>query len=158
MTVRFKCLYFKIITMSLLNSHELNWDSIFWVLYVVTGVAIIVAASLQIMPTEYLLGLVIVIIGIERLGVEFAHRKMLEKQSELSENLFYVSKGLEENFNVAADSKQKNDYRAYQLDKKRIKTEKDLNSKYRDAVTKILELENKINKVSKNVEKMKTKK
>jgi hypothetical protein len=144
--------------MSLLNSHELNWDSIFWVLYVVTGVAIIVAASLQIMPTEYLLGLVIVIIGIERLGVEFAHRKMLEKQSELSENLFYVSKGLEENFNVAADSKQKNDYRAYQLDKKRIKTEKDLNSKYRDAVTKILELENKINKVSKNVEKMKTKK
>jgi uncharacterized protein HemX len=126
-------------------------------MFIITSIIAALTFFLGIVSSDILLGLIIIVIGIERIGVEIAHKKMLEKQSELSENLFYVSKGLEENFNVASDTKQKTNFRIHQLDKKRIEMERDLNLKYRDAVRKIIELENKINNLSKSLEKMKAK-
>jgi len=143
--------------MSWINWYEVNWDHVFWIMFIITSIIAALTFFLGIVSSDILLGLIIIVIGIERIGVEIAHKKMLEKQSELSENLFYVSKGLEENFNVASDTKQKTNFRIHQLDKKRIEMERDLNLKYRDAVRKIIELENKINNLSKSLEKMKAK-
>ena len=67
-----------------------NWNKFFWVFFIVLGGGIIVY-SLGNFSLEVLIGLVIIAIGIEKLGEEFSDKKISREQEKMKKLLNYIS-------------------------------------------------------------------
>ncbi len=129
--------------------YNVNWDKIFWIVFILIGIVSIFTSLTGILSPDLLVGLVIIVIGVEKLAIDFIYVKVKENQKRLNEGVYNVSRGIEQTYELTSRSKDRSEFRILQLDRKRIESEKRMEDRYRELAKKIIELENKLNDISK---------
>jgi hypothetical protein len=134
-----------------------HWDKIFWTFFVLLGLSVIIGGIVSLIPFEFvvLLGVFIIIIGAGKLAEEISKRKLFNYQDDIYKKMYQLSQHLDKTFSIASMNREKNEFRIQKLDQKRSEFEKLMNKRYRDIARKIIELENKVNKLAKTVERKK---
>jgi len=133
------------------------WDMIFWTFFTLMGITVAFGGLTGLLPLEFivLLGAFIVIIGAGKLAEEITKRKIMGYQDDLYRKMHQISQHLEKTFDIASMNKDKTEFRIHKLDQKRGEIEKQMNKNYRELAKKIIELENRMNKLTKAMEKKK---
>ncbi|NIO19409.1 MAG: hypothetical protein GTN76_01335 [Candidatus Aenigmarchaeota archaeon] len=127
-----------------------HWDKIFWVLFAVIAFSLVsgIATAAITFETFVVLLLVVVIIGAGKLSEELTNVKVVGYQDDIYKKLNSISQQLEHTFELASKHKNRTEYRVQRLDKRRIDTDIKLEKRYREVASKIIEIENKVNKLS----------
>ena len=132
-----------------------HWDKIFWVLFAAMSLSLLAGIMSAAISFEFfvVLLLIIVIIGAGKLSEELTNIKIIDYQDDIYKKLNSISQQLEQTFDLASKHKRSTDYRVQKLDKRRIDVDIKLEKRYRELVSKIIEIENRINKLSKTMNK-----
>jgi len=127
------------------------WDKIFWLLFAAIALSLVAGTMIAAVQFEFfvILGLITVIIGAGKLSEELTNMKVVGHQDDIYKKLNSISHQLEKTFNLASRHKNKTEYRVQKLDKRRIDVDIKLEKRYRELASKIIEIENKVNKLSK---------
>ncbi|UCC91454.1 MAG: methylated-DNA--[protein]-cysteine S-methyltransferase [Candidatus Aenigmatarchaeota archaeon] len=128
-----------------------HWDKVFWVVFVVMGIFVVAGEAIALISFEFflVLGLFMVIIGAGKLAEEISKNRLVNYQDDLYRKIHQISQHLERTFNLADSYKNKTEFRLHKLDQRRKMIEINTEKKYRDLARKIIELENRVNRVSK---------
>lgn len=134
-------------------------NGIFWILFALMGALI----ALRVPFLEIVLGVIVIFLGLSKLGNDLQERKNQEGRESLQQTLQDIQKWLEREYRRLQRMEMRYENRFFQSDKKRIamerKTEKNyrelvrttdrkIEKNYRELVKKMLQLENKMNEVS----------
>ncbi|MEM5871598.1 MAG: hypothetical protein QW051_01860 [Candidatus Aenigmatarchaeota archaeon] len=132
-----------------------HWDKIFWVFFALMCITVSIGTLSGFISLEFfaILGILLIIIGAGKLAEEISKHKLLVYQDDIYRKLHQLSQHLEKTFNIASMNKDKTEFRIQKLDQKRSELEKEMKKNYRDLARKIIELENKVNKLAKAIEK-----
>lgn len=127
-----------------------HWDKIFWLTFIAMLVFLAASAMQSTIKFEHIvLWVFLILIGSGKLSQEVFGRKTLNYQDDLYRKLHTVSKQLEQTFNMANAHKERTDFRFYTLNKKRRDIETKIDKNYRDIAKKLIEIENRVNRLSK---------
>lgn len=129
------------------------WDKIFWIVFAVMGISVAAGGVGNLISFEFflILGVFMVIIGAGKLAEEISKHKLTNYQDDLYKKIHQISQHLERTFNLADSYKNKTEFRLHKLDQRRKRMEIKTERSYRDIARKIIELENKTNRISKIV-------
>lgn len=132
-----------------------HWDKIFWIMFAVVALSMVAGSAMAAVRFEFfvILGLITVIIGAGKLSEELTNNRVIEYQDDIYKKMSSVSQQLEKTFDLASKHKNRTEYRVQKLDKRRIDTDIKLEKRYRELASKIIEIENKVNKLSKAMNK-----
>jgi O-6-methylguanine DNA methyltransferase len=128
-----------------------HWDKIFWVVFVVMGLAVTAGWAVDLVSFEFfvLLGLFIVIIGAGKLAEEISKHNLMNYQDDMYRKLHQISNHLERTFNLAESYKTKTEFRLHKLEQRRKEMEIKTERNYSNLARKIIEMENRTNRISK---------
>jgi len=128
-----------------------HWDKIFWVLFVLMGISVALGGFLSLISFEFsvVLAFFIVIIGAGKLANEISGQRMVNYQDDIYRKLHQLSQHLETTFNLTDSYRTKTEFRLGKLDMRRKQTEMKIENSYRDFAKKLIEMENRLNRVSK---------
>jgi O-6-methylguanine DNA methyltransferase len=131
-----------------------HWSKIFWTLFVIAVISLVASKIAGIIPldTLILLGLLMVIVGAGKLSEELTSKRVMGHQSDVYQSLHNISQQLSSMFKLVDTYRVKTDHRLFQISRRRKDSEKRFEEKYRDVVKKIIEIENKVNRLSKIME------
>ena len=134
-----------------------HWDKIFWIFFALMGLAIVAAQSAGVVSVDFfiVMGVFLVVVGSGKLAEEISKRRLISYQNDTYRKLHQLSQNLERTFNIASMNKDKTEFRIEKLHQSRKETEKKMGKNYRDLARKIIELENRMNKLAKAVGKKK---
>lgn len=118
------------------------WNKLFWIVFTVLGIFIIIGAIGNVFLVEILLGLVVVIIGMERLAEEVDKQAIRGDQAKIHENIDYVSTWLGDSYAFTKQFKDLHESRLHRIDARYAALSQKAEQQYRDMVRKMLELEN----------------
>lgn len=131
-----------------------GWNKLFWTLFIVIGAILIIGSIIGIFTlVEVLIAFIVIAIGAEKLGEEISDKRLQEEQGRINRDLMFVSRWLENNNVFTRQMKDRHEMRFFNMDQKRAETEKSQESSYRDMARKLIDLENRVNQLSKAVEK-----
>jgi len=132
-----------------------HWNKIFWLLFAVVSSWLIVSILTSSISFELfaLLGFLVIVVGAGKLSDELTDMKIIGYQEDIYKKLTSISQQLEKTFDLASRHKSRTEYRVHKLEKRRIDTDIKLEKRYRELVSKIIEIENKVNKLSKVMKK-----
>lgn len=131
-----------------------SWNKFFWLLFLVIGIVIISGAVLGLLSmVEVLVAFIVIAIGAEKLGEEISDKRLQEEQEKINRDLIFISKWLENNNMFTRQMKDKHETRLFNLDKKRAETDEKHEFSYRELAKKIFEIENRMNKLTHEMEK-----
>lgn len=126
-----------------------GWNKFFWILFIMMGVILIIGAALGVLTlVEVLIAFIVIAIGAEKLGEEISDKRLQEEQGKINRDLLFISRWLEDNNVFTRQLKDRHESRLFNLDNKRAEIEKRQELGYRELARKILELENRMNEVS----------
>ena len=125
-----------------------QWNRIFWAFFVFIGLVVIFGTLFRALYIEVLLGLVVIIIGIHKLGEEKHSINMEDAQRRVSRNMDYMIHWSNSMHDYVKGMKDRHEYRLHHLDSKRAEMEKKIEDNYKDLVRKLLELENRMNELA----------
>lgn len=128
-----------------------HWDKIFWIFFLLMAITIVAGGIAGFVSFEFvvLLGIFVVIIGAGKLAEEISKRKLLNYQNDIYQKMHQISQHLEKTFSLASMNKEKTEFRIQKLDQKRKDVEMKFNKNHRELARKIIELENRVNKLAK---------
>lgn len=124
---------------------------IFWIVFIIIWVLLMVGISQRIIIFDLLLGLIIIILGLAKLSDDLRKKEFIDITTKTSKNLEQINDYLTTHYDFNKKINDKHNYRFFQLNKKRLKTEKKIEKNYRELAKKILDLENKLNDIKKLV-------
>jgi hypothetical protein len=127
-------------------------NKIFWLLFVILGATLISGMITSVFYIDVLLGLLLVIIGLYKFGEEFITDNIRKDQQRFSEDIENVMEWLTHSYEFTKRLKDTHESRIHHLDSKRAEMNNRIDKNYREMVRKIIEVENKLNKTSKEVE------
>ncbi len=138
-----------------------HWDKVFWIFFLIMAIAIVAGGVAGFISLEYvaLLGISMFIIGAGKLASEISHRRLLNYQDDIYQKIHQLSQHMEKTFNIASMNKERTEFRFSKLDEKRKDVEKRMDrncrdmtksadKNYRELARKIIELENRMNRMS----------
>ncbi len=126
-----------------------NWNKLFWALFIVIGIILIAGAVAGVLSlVEILIAFMVIAIGAEKLGEEISDKKLQEEQGKINRDLIFISRWLENNNVFTRQMKDRHEQRFFKLDNKRADIEKKHELGYRELAKKILDVENRMNEVS----------
>jgi DNA anti-recombination protein RmuC len=131
-----------------------HWDKVFWVFFLIMVCVVAFGGFSGLISFEFfiLLGILLIVIGAGKLAEEISKHKIMGYQNDIYKKIYQLSQHLEKTFNVATMNKEKTEFRLQKLDQKRSEFEKRMEKRYREIAKKVIELENKINKLAKKIE------
>lgn len=139
------------------NQYLANESWVFWVVFILMGFFV----ALQ--SLEVALGLLVVAVGVHKVGSELRLRRMRRERSSLEETLNNVRELLERDYEYVRELQKQNDSRFFHLNKNRggvdkviekrqkilsREIDKKLDETQRILIKKIIDLDNKLNDVS----------
>ncbi len=132
-----------------------HWDKIFWAFFALMGLVLAAGGIASFISLDFfvLLGVFMIIIGAGKLASEISHSKLLNYQDDIYKKMHQISQHLEKTFNIASMNKDKTEFRIQKLDQKRGEIEKQMGKNYREMARKLIELENRVNRLTKMMEK-----
>ena len=132
-----------------------HYNKLFWLLFAAAGALFIFTGLLGLTSTFYLdiiLGVVIVVAGIHRLGEEFSHRSMRRAHDDSVRAINELLQWAEKSYDYTRSFKDRHEKRLFHLDQRRTQLEEKVEEQFRAAVKKIIEMENKLNKTVKSLD------
>ena len=135
-----------------------HYNRIFWLLFAIAGAMFIFTGIMGLTSLFYLdviLGVVIVVAGIHRLGEEFSHRNMRRSHDDAVRAINELLQWAEKSYDYTRAFKDRHEKRLFRLDQKRAEIEDKVEDQFRSAVKKVIELENKLNKAVRSLDREK---
>ena len=132
-----------------------HYNKMFWLIFLAAGTMFISSVALGMLGLHYLdlvLGLVIVAAGIHRIGEEFSNRSMRKANDDSMRTINELLQWAEKSYDYTREFKDKHEKRIYRLDQKRAAHEQKTEDMFRDAVRKIIHMENRMSKVIRTIE------
>lgn len=129
-----------------------HYNKIFWIIFALAGAMFITAIFLGYFFLDLVLGLVLVVAGVHRIGEEFFNRSMRKSQDESVRTINELLQWAQKSYDYTRDFKDRHEKRLHRLDTKRANLENKTEEQFRDAVKKIIEVENKLNRFLKQPE------
>ncbi|MBI4019712.1 MAG: hypothetical protein HY367_00140 [Candidatus Aenigmarchaeota archaeon] len=160
------------------------FDKLFWVLFIMAGIALAFAAAAAPTLAEIILGILVVALGVQKIGGESRNKSLKVRHRRIEEQLNYVSHLLNSSHYFTKQIKDMHESRFLRVESKRIDMEKRIQSaerglermvisvdnkvqargrelersmerEYRDIARKIIEVENRIGRLERNLERLK---
>lgn len=128
-----------------------NWNKLFWLLFIAAGALMISGVLRNLFFAEIVLGLLLIALGLAKIGEEMSDRTLRRSQERVKDSLEYLTMLMESNHEFSKKLKDKHEIRLSRLDKKRAATDTDVHKKHRLVASKIIDIENKLSKVSKAI-------
>ncbi len=125
-----------------------NWTKAFWVLFIIAGALVITGSFIRIMFLDILLGIIVIAIGIQKLGEDLYGEELDREKGEIKEGVKYLTNWIDSNQNLTKNIKTRHEHRFHHIDRKRIEMDGIMKKGYRELAKKILETENKLNEIS----------
>ncbi len=132
-----------------------HYNKLFWLLFAIAGGIFIASVLLGILSMMYLdlvLGIVLVAAGIHRTGDEFFNRSIKSAHEDSVRTINELLQWAEKSYDYTRDFKDRHERRFHRLDRKRAEHENKTEDLFRDAVKKIIQIENRVNKALKTIE------
>jgi len=126
-----------------------HYNKLFWLFFVAAGALFVAASALGMLNqwyAEILLGLLLVVVGIHRIGEEFFNRKLRESQDTSVRTINELLQWAEKSYDYTRAFKERHEKRLFHLDQRRADLENRLDEQFRSAVKKIIDLENRMNR------------
>ncbi len=126
-------------------------NKVFWLVFIILGAVLVSGIVTSIFYIDVLMGLFLVIIGLYKIGEEFITDNIKREQERVSEDVDNVMEWLSHSYEFTKRLKDTHENRLHHLDSKRANMDKKIEKNYRDIVRKIIEVENRLNKTSKEL-------
>ena len=136
----------------MIETVQAHWDKIFWVLFVVAVLAFGAMTS-GLVGFQILAGFVIISIGAAKISQEMLSKKTMSYHGDLYDKFYELSRQLERTVDITMGMKGKSERRFYSSDRKRIETDMKLENNFRLLAKKIIDIENKLSKMTKEMQK-----
>ena len=128
-----------------------HWDKVFWLFFILMCLAIAAGGVMGLISLEFfvVLGIFMVIMGAGKLASEITHRKVMNYQDDIYKKLHQMTQHLEKTFELASMNKEKTEFRIGKMHQSRKEMDKKIDRNYRELAKKIIDTENRINKLYK---------
>lgn len=123
-------------------------SKIFWFFFIVLGIFVIGGEIFNLFFIDILLGLVMIVIGVQRLEEEHHKRTLESEQKKINETIKYMAQWLDASHDYISEVKNRHESRLFNLDKKKADLDSKVEMNYRDMVRKIIDIENRLNEIS----------
>ncbi|MFH0956863.1 MAG: hypothetical protein V1813_03300 [Candidatus Aenigmatarchaeota archaeon] len=128
-----------------------RYDKVFWMLFVLLEAAIIAGNAWNYTPMGAIMGFLVLAVGFARFGDYMAHKER-EVVMRSHESAIEGMKGwLNNQYQLTQGIRDLHDYRLHNMEKRKIELEEKLEKNYRELAGKILDVENRLNLVSRVV-------
>ncbi len=121
---------------------------IFWILFIIMGIFLIGGILVNVIIIDILLGLIIIVIGVQKLDGEWHKKRMENEQGKIKETLGYMAEWVNASHGYMKKIRNSSENRIFRLDNERVDLDKKMEKSYRELVRKICELENKMNEIT----------
>lgn len=128
-----------------------NWDKTFWMLFVLLEVAIILGNVWLFTPVGVIVGFVLMAIALARFGDYLLHKENKHKMNKNEETVERMKGWLNNQYQLTQGIKDLHDYRFHKIERKKIEIDEKIDKNYRDIAGKIIDLENRLNLISRAV-------
>ena len=105
-----------------MDSYQKHFNKIFWILFILAGAIFIAAQVVGIIDSynlDLVLGLVLVVAGIHRLGTEYTHRSLKRIQDDTVRSVNELLQWAEKSYDYTREFKDRHEKRIHRLDQKR---------------------------------------
>jgi len=126
------------------------WNQVFWVIFIGLGVISILLSKFNIFILGLFVGLVIIVIGIQKITEERNFRYLHFKQRETDKKLEEVSYFLDRTYEKV-DSREETEHKKLVPEKSLEKTKEEIYDVIDKLAKKMLQIENKVNQISRSV-------
>lgn len=123
-------------------------DTLFWVFFTLLGISALMLYA-QVLYADVVVVIMIIALGISKLGEEMVSKSLMRQQREIGSHLEHVSQWLESNYDFIRDMNERHEEKMYSLDSTAARSEVKLEKSYRQLAGKIIELENRLNRLAK---------
>ena len=138
-----------------IEAYTRHYNKLFWLFFVIAS-AIFICSIMFTTPTygylDIVAGVILVVIGIHRIGEEFSMRRFRDTQDEISRYVNELLQWAQKSYDYTRSFKEKHEKRLFHLDQRRIALEEQSEEQFRAAVKKVIELENKLSKLTRAIE------
>jgi hypothetical protein len=118
----------------------------FWVSFAILAALTIYGLVARLFFIDVLIGLLVILVGLHGLLYEYNQRLLISDRRKIRDNFEYITQWLDSSHSFLKSINTKHESRLHSLDVKRAQADEKLENTFRDAVKKIIELENKLNK------------
>jgi hypothetical protein len=125
-----------------------KWDKTFWMLFVLLEVAIVLGNVWFFTPVAVIVGFVLIAIALARFGDYLLHKKNAGIMERNTDSIDRMKNWLNNQYQLTQGIKDLHDYRFHRMEKKKIDLDEKLDRHYRDLAGKIIDVENRLNLVS----------
>jgi hypothetical protein len=123
-------------------------DKTFWMLFVLLELTLIIGNVWYFTPTGVILGFVVLAIAFARFGDYMLHKHREKQMAGHGRTIERMKSWLNNQYELTRGIKDLHDYRFHMLEKKKIDMDDKIEKRYRELAGKILDLENRLNLVS----------
>ena len=128
-----------------------KWDRAFWIMFVLLELAVIAASIWYYTPIAVILGFAVIGAGFAKLGDHVFHRNIDSEIRDHKDTMEKIKKWLDSQHELTRAIKTVHERRFQSLDKKGADFDEKLEKSYRELAGKIIDLENKMNLVSRAI-------
>ena len=118
----------------------------FWVSFAVLALLTIYGLIARLFFIDVLIGLLVILVGLHGLLYEYNQRLLTSDRRKIRENFEYITQWLDNSYSFLKSINTRHEGRLHSLDVKRAQADEKLENIFRDAVKKIIDVENKLNK------------
>ncbi len=130
---------------------RLHFSRGFWISFAALAALTVYSLFTRVFFIDLLAGLLVILVGLQGLLYEYNQRLLINDRKKIRENFDYIVQWLDNNYSFLKTINTKHENRLHTLDVKRARTDEKLEKLFRDAVRKIIDVENKLNKTIKIV-------
>lgn len=128
-----------------------RYDKIFWVLFVMLEAAIVIGNVWNYTPMGAIIGFLVLAIGFARFGDYMVHKEREEAMKKHNSAIEKMKAWLNNQYQLTQGIKELHDYRLHNMEKRKIDLDEKIEKNYRELAGKIMDIENRVNLVSKVV-------
>lgn len=128
-----------------------KWDKTFWMLFVLLEAAIVLGNVWYFSPVGVILGFVLIAVALARFGDYLLHKKNSATLTKNISSIERMKSWLNNQYQLTQGIKDLHDYRFHSMEKKKIVLDDKIDRHYRELAGKIIDVENKLNLVSRTL-------
>jgi hypothetical protein len=128
-----------------------KYDKIFWVLFVILEAAVVIGNAWNYTPMGVIIGFLVLAIGFARFGDYMVHKEREEAMKKHNSAIERMKVWLTNQYQLTQGIKELHDYRLHNMEKRKIDMDEKIEKNYRELAGKIMDIENRVNLVSKVV-------
>jgi hypothetical protein len=128
-----------------------RYDKVFWLMFVILEAAIVIGNAWNYTPMGVILGFLVLAVGFARFGDYMVHKEREAAMKKHNSAIERMKSWLNNQYQLTQGIKELHEYRLHNMEKRKIDLDEKIESNYRELARKIMEIETRLNLVSKVV-------